>query len=361
MKTILKFLKKTKLASLLLLLLFLFFPAANAQISNIQANFSCPGEITVTYDLQGSKPKYVTLYYSSDKCTWLEAITVEGDTGLVSPGTDKAIIWNNYADYVRFGKFYFKIEFPPPPSCADLGGILFGGVCWATQNLNVDGTFAVNPEDNGALYQWGRLADGHEDRNSLCFNNGVSGVPCSSIGNFQISNLDANGQPSVASGAIGLFIRQNTGNYDWRTPGDPNLWNSGTPTTPEKGIGDPCPEGWRVPTKDEYDILITYVKPLDETSPPYVLDNLNGVFGRFFDSGDPSQPPLFLPAAGYRTNQIGSIIQQGSRGYYWSSSPTGPTNAQAFQLSFYCSGTSVILQMGQDYRACAKSIRCVAE
>jgi len=45
-------------------------------------------------------------------------------------------------------------------------GVVINGVKWATRNLDVGSTFVENPEDKGALFQWGRPADGHENRTS---------------------------------------------------------------------------------------------------------------------------------------------------------------------------------------------------
>ena len=79
-------------------------------ISNTQANFSCPGQVTVTYDLNTDCETDVILYYSHNKRDWLPAAAVTGDLTAQTAGTGKTIIWNNYADNVRYGKFYFKVE-----------------------------------------------------------------------------------------------------------------------------------------------------------------------------------------------------------------------------------------------------------
>ncbi|MDR0232687.1 MAG: Ig-like domain-containing protein, partial [Dysgonamonadaceae bacterium] len=45
-------------------------------------------------------------------------------------------------------------------------GIVINGVKWATHNLASHGKFVEKPEDYGALFQWGRKGDGHEQRTS---------------------------------------------------------------------------------------------------------------------------------------------------------------------------------------------------
>jgi len=81
----------------------------NAQISNIHADFSCPEHVTITYDLNTNQPVDLILYYSHNKCDWMIAQTVSGDLTAQSTGTGKTINWNNSADNVKYGKFYFKV------------------------------------------------------------------------------------------------------------------------------------------------------------------------------------------------------------------------------------------------------------
>ncbi len=77
----------------------------------------------------------------------------------------------------------------------------------------------------GDLYQWGRFSDGHQCRTSAT--------------NPTLSSTD---QP-----AHGDFITVNSGNYDWRSPQNDNLWQG------VNGINNPCPSGYRLPTEAELD------------------------------------------------------------------------------------------------------------
>ncbi|MDR1591525.1 MAG: fibrobacter succinogenes major paralogous domain-containing protein [Prevotellaceae bacterium] len=134
----------------------------------------------------------------------------------------------------------------------------------------------------GDIYQWGRKADGHEKRNSERFptdNNQVE--------NGAISDFDADGQPSAASGAVGKFIKHNKLPMDWRIPQKHDLWGNGesidfnfgsaeggsVPDSlggfyqkPVKTVSDPCPVGWRIPTEDEFERLANYDCRPDTTS-----------------------------------------------------------------------------------------------
>lgn len=46
--------------------------------------------------------------------------------------------------------------------------------------------------------------------------------------------------------------------YEYIKPEESNPWNRGTLETPAKSDSDPCPAGWRVPTKDEWYSIGTY-------------------------------------------------------------------------------------------------------
>jgi len=267
-----------------------------SNITNTKADFSCPGQVTVTYDLTTSQPVDVTLYYSHNQCDWLVAQTVSGDLFNQTTGTGKTIIWYNYTDNVRFGKFYFKVEAPQPdPDC-----VMINGICWATCNVNMPGTFAANPENYGMFYQWGS--------------------------NVGWSSTD----PLTASDGINI----------WR-----DLSETGNVWLPEK---DPCPAGWRVPT-------LTEIQKLLQTP---IVTNLwtteNGINGlRFTELGTGNT--LFFPSTGNRNNIDGTLSSAGSTCFYRSS--TDNTACCAFILR-YSMGNAHTASL---YRNSGFSVRCVKE
>jgi uncharacterized protein (TIGR02145 family) len=212
-------------------------------------------------------------------------------------------------------------------------GVVINGVKWATRNLASHGKFVEKPEDYGALFQWGRKGDGHEQRSSALHSGTVSG------------SFDANGQILSSHAAYGKFITTNTSPYDWRSPQLDTLWNSGT--TPVKTVNDPCPVGWRLPTQTELSDLVS------STNSWVKNYQSSGINGRLFGTA-PNQ--IFLPAAGGRNYYNGGLYDAGSYGNYWSSRPDG--TAGAYRLYF---NSAYFDATGSNYRAHGFSVRCVAE
>ena len=197
------------------------------------------------------------------------------------------------------------------------------GAADVVKNMTADQQAAhTTPEDTyGDLYQWGRMADGHEKRTSPV----IAGP---------VSALDGNGQPTGAT--IGSFIANGWPPYDWRTPQDPTLW--GVPKT----VQDPCPSGWRVPTNAEWDAVVLNNTLTLQSSP---------VPGYRISPDGGTTTTLFLPAAGFRWNfNYGPFLGVGTSGIYWSSSA-------GIELAFMLYRSST----GFSDRADGLSIRCVAE
>ena len=196
------------------------------------------------------------------------------------------------------------------------------------------------PEDNyGDLYQWGRVADGHQVRTSET----VSGAATA---------FDANSQAS-ASTHKGKFIIAT----DWHSPQNDNLWNFST-----YPANNPCPAGWRVPTTTELQSIAN-----GSTSTFSGGSTSAGNYWKWNSGGTPGwliypnttgsgAPTLFLPAAGYRNYSNGSLTNVGSTGYYCSSSVNSST--YAYYLYFL---SSTVFPGPNGNRGNSFSVRCVAE
>lgn len=182
------------------------------------------------------------------------------------------------------------------------------GKVWMDRNLGASrvATSSTDSEAYGDLYQWGRDTDGHEKRTSQT-----------------TSTLSSSDTPGH-----GKFITINSGNYDWRSPQNNNLWQG------VNGINNPCPEGFRIPTAAEW----------DAERASWTNNNSAGAFAS----------PLKLPVAGSRDFSNGSLYGVGSIGYYWSGTVDG-TLAQS--LLFY----SGLADMSLSNRAYGFSVRCLKD
>ena len=153
------------------------------------------------------------------------------------------------------------------------------GRIWMDRNLGASrvATGSTDAEAYGDLYQWGRAADGHQKRNS----------PTTTT------------QSSTDKPEHGDFILFGNpfGVFDWRSPQNDDLWQG------VNGTNNPCPEGFRIPTDEEWKQEIA----------TWSSKNAKGAFAS----------PLKLPMGGTRVPVDGELIVVGTVGYYWSSSICG--------------------------------------
>ena len=170
--------------------------------------------------------------------------------------------------------------------------------------------FTPGWEINGGYWQWGRLVQA------------AAGPTGSGSG-------QANG--GVVSGW----------NTTYAANGD---WADGTKTA-----NDPCPAGYRVPTKEQWAGVIannniTYVGSFSSSNTNY---------GAGVKLGD----ELMLPAAGNRDPTVGALTNRGNNGNYWSTMEniTNPGG------SLYMFFNSSIPTITGGSRTSGRSVRCVAE
>jgi uncharacterized protein (TIGR02145 family) len=180
------------------------------------------------------------------------------------------------------------------------------GKIWMDRNLGASqvATSSTDALAYGDLYQWGRGNDGHQCRNSSTTST--------------LSSTDQAGN--------GSFITSNSGNYDWRSPQNNNLWQG------VNGVNNPCPSGYRLPTETELNAEIT----------SWSSNNAAGAF----------ISPLKLTMTGGRDNS-GDFADVGTIGRYWSST-VGSTSS--YFLFLY--GSAI---MNTTLRVYAFSVRCIKD
>jgi len=208
------------------------------------------------------------------------------------------------------------------PNCfANVGGTSKVFMCY---NLGVTGTqdplSYQSGANNGALYQWGRQTDGHEVRTS------------------------ATQAGPVASPVANKFITNGTLPSDWINPQNNSLWLDASKTA-----NDPCPVGFRVPTQSQWGGM--FRDGTTDGAPDTATRNTWTWTGNGFLVGT----NLYLPAAGYRFGTDATLVNVGTRGYYWSTTFTGTT---AYNMSFYNIRVNPAVS---NNRVFGFSVRCISE
>jgi uncharacterized protein (TIGR02145 family) len=189
------------------------------------------------------------------------------------------------------------------------------GRTWMDRNLGASraATSSTDTLAYGDLYQWGRGADGHQCRNS-----------------DTITIKSTSDVPGHGKFYTGGFL-------DWREPQNPMLWQG------VNGINNPCPNGYRIPTKTEFEDEITS------------WSNLNGL------SNSPFKLPL---SSGTRDDSGAGAIGWGYSSF-WSSSIFIVPNASLYRPhKLNISGTVLNtgnVGIGIDDNDFGVSVRCIKD
>ena len=180
-------------------------------------------------------------------------------------------------------------------------GVVIDGVRWATRNVGAPGTFVDRPEDFGMFFQW-NTRTGWSSTNPMIASDG------STTWNSTVVNP--------------TFI-------EWER------------------ANDPCPEGWRIPNREELEVLAN----------TGIWTTQNGVRGYLVGTA-PNQ--IFLPMAGLRdrfegTLGTGSLV-------YWSRTQTNATGRSWSLRSFqsWPPANAATLSDWESHSS-ALSVRCVAD
>jgi uncharacterized protein (TIGR02145 family) len=213
----------------------------------------------------------------------------------------------------------FTALFIAEPTCS--GGLVYGRItynliensarqCWLDKNLEANSACnsAADTDCYGALYQWGRLRDGHQ---------------------YRISDTTGELSPKDNPGHS-MFISATKVPFDWRSPKNNDLWN--VPTGQSTIVNNnPCPEGFRVPTAAE----------LQTETQNWKYPDARGAI----------ESPLKWPLAGERS--FGIVVSEGTTGNVWSADDDG--GDQSYSLVF----SNSLVGVGQGDRAIGKSVRCI--
>jgi uncharacterized protein (TIGR02145 family) len=274
----------------------------------------------------------------------------------------------------------------------------------------VDAEDAGFPQVYGSLYQFGHQSDGHENVWSEKTTT-TTGVPEDYL-NTTTGQVDPD--KDIAQDYYGKFIvgDLSISKYDWITENTssltgyagnyyhmyPGRWDGGgndvsyTPLTtpfPSSKVkvtngNDPCPAGFRVPSKVEWESIVTPGNLTDginkwvwvdgtQTLDQLGVESENNevpktkgylIYPAAEASGGAASshyetPTLFLPAAGSRDGSgLGGLSSGGSYGLYWSSTAYSLDFSNGYYLNF---SNSAVSPANNHYRALGFSVRCVAD
>jgi uncharacterized protein (TIGR02145 family) len=220
-----------------------------------------------------------------------------------------------------------SITFPYKGESVTYGTVESQGRCWLDRNL---GALRVassynDSEAYGDSFQWGRLDDGHQNRES---------------------NVTSTLSHSDNPGHGNFILAVDSGFKDWRSPQNDNLWQG------VSGINNPCPSGWRIPTEIEWKV----------ERESWSEQNAGGAF----------MSPLKLTLTGFRGFSEDSQHPHNlsTSGCYWSSTTF---NESAVVLciehiaAFFSYDTNSYIAfagdtyISQDYRAMGNAVRCIKD
>ncbi|MBT2623666.1 FISUMP domain-containing protein [Chryseobacterium sp. ISL-6] len=141
----------------------------------------------------------------------------------------------------------------------------------------------------------------------------------------------------------------------WNTSGAANgAWNSGTEAAPVKTSNDPCPSGFRVPTRNEWTGFNTAsTTSIIGTWATWASDGATNFSAarKFVNNGS----TLTFPVSGRRSYTTGELNGHATYGFYWSSTEN-TTNAYLL----YLISTNVFPAYG-NYRTEGYPVRCISE
>ncbi len=200
------------------------------------------------------------------------------------------------------------------------------GKIWMDRNLGASraATSATDFQAYGCLYQWGRGNDGHASINWV--------RPLEDDGWGNNAGTPVNGTTYTLSSSDtppnALFIADQTSTpYDWRSPKNDQLWQG------VAGINNPCPAGYRVPTRTEFRAELT----------AYTITGTTSAYNSIHK----------FPLAGDRAFDSGRVRGQGADMWFW-------TSTTDFNDSY-----NVLIQPGAVYsstsngRAGGYAVRCI--
>ncbi|MDV4140846.1 hypothetical protein CMT31_05590 [Elizabethkingia anophelis] len=251
---------------------------------------------------------------------------------------------------------------------ADTGGFATGGfltnitIGGVSKTINLPNSFKITPGNKSNLTinlnKCGvYLGAGNTQWNDfMCYNLGAD----QSMDPFTASALVHGDkyQWGAQTGETGYYYSQsddqsNSGAIlDWNTVGKPN----GSWSDSSKTLNDPCPPGYRVPTRTEWQNIINNNKNIERVG-SWANDG-NYTSALYFRDASNIRT-LMLPTTGFRDALSGTPLYRGNTGLYWSSNES----TTSFPLGQYSYGLYIgpsTLSTSNVSRVHGLAVRCIA-
>ena len=262
--------------------------------------------VDIYYDLNATNGGTYTVEVAIEGRTdTVTATTFSGDVGNgIAPGKNHHIVWEAGADWRgKKGdvKAVVTTTIEAKKGKSKKVQLWAGGPYWADRNIGAD-----KPEDYGYYFWWGDTV-GYKEENGKCV---------ASDGSNSFLSFSSSIAPTYGKDISEL---QSEG---WIT--------SDGVLAPEHDAAKAHWGGdWRLPTKSEFDELISKCD--------WSWTTMNGVKGYVVRGrGTYSSNSIFLPCAGYGGKRTIPVVNAGSHGYYRSSVPYS-NSLDAYELNFLSS------------------------
>jgi len=263
----------------------------------------------------GNSGTYFGTKVNSTGVTGLIAVL---DTGILASGNGKLVI-KIFGIPSAYGKAVFEIRLNDRicileriiyPCGANMGNGTWKE--WMCHNLGAANTeadpFKPSWELNGGYWQWGKKTIAAQGPSGPLTANANTGAISGWITNFEVSQK----------------------------------WEDGAKTN-----NDPCPEGFKVPSKTDWSLVLEN-NPLESIGSWTQSENN-------YSSGIRIGKYLYLPASGFRSDTDGAQMGRGSNGYYWSS--TSDNQYLGWNIMLRDCGASI----EDNLRVAAFSVRCIKQ
>ena len=202
------------------------------------------------------------------------------------------------------------------------------GRTWMDRNLGAN-RVAQSNNDNyayGCLYQWGRGNDGHASINWTSATTGVAVAVAS-------NSLSSSSSPGNST-----YYYPTAPVVDWLSSPNNDLWQG------LQGVNNPCPDGFRLPTRAEYVAEFTAYSISSSANNNAIFTNGPGTGFKFTLSSFRYNGAL---------NNI-NINPNDKAGFYWTST-IGPSTSKSYHTYFTPTSVSNL----ENSRYFGLSVRCV--